>query len=48
MRKPKDIKLVVHGPRPENAEKFATVLSKEYVRLIEALLTMPKDKHPSH
>jgi hypothetical protein len=42
MRKPKDIKIVVHKPKPENAERFATTISKEYVRLIEALLTNPK------
>ena len=42
MRKFKEMKLVVHKPRPENTEKFMTTLSTEYIRLIEVLMTQPK------
>lgn len=42
MRKQKDIKIVVHKPVLENAQKFETLLSKEFVKLIEALITKPQ------
>jgi len=42
MRNRKDIKIVVHKPKPENAEKFMTILKEEKVRLIEALIVTPK------
>jgi hypothetical protein len=42
MRKQKDIKIVIHTPKPENTKKFAALLSGEYTRLLEALLTVPK------
>ena len=42
MRKTKDIKIVVHRPNPENEEKFAATLSTELVKLIEVLMTKPK------
>lgn len=41
MRK-KDINIIIHKPKPENADKFTSVLSEELIRLIEALLTKPK------
>jgi len=41
MRKSKDIKVIVHSPKPENVDKFENVLSTELVRLIEALLKSP-------
>ena len=42
MPKQKEIKIVVHKPTPENADKFASILSKEWVNLIEVLITQPK------
>ena len=42
MCKSKDIKIVVHKPTPENESKFATTLSTELVKLIEVLMTKPK------
>jgi hypothetical protein len=47
MRKSKPIKIVVHPPKPENAEKFAAILSAERVRLLEALLTTPRTPAPN-
>ena len=42
MRKSKDIKIVVHKPKPENAERFAATYGKELVKLLEVLITKPK------
>jgi hypothetical protein len=46
MRKFKPIKIVVHPPNPENKEKFENILSSEFARLIEVLLTTPKSPAP--
>jgi hypothetical protein len=42
MPKHQEIKIIVHRPKPENADKFAAIISKEWVNLIETLLTQPK------
>ena len=42
MRKSKDIKIVIHKPKPENVGKFEATLGEELVKLIEVLLTRPK------
>ena len=42
MRKWKEIKIIVHKPKPENTEKFITTLSGEYARLMEAVIIKGK------
>jgi hypothetical protein len=42
MPKPKEIRIIVHKPAPENAYKFDKSLSEELVKLIELLLTIPR------
>jgi len=42
MRKFKPFKIIIHPPAPEDKEKLENVLSSEYARLIEALMTRPK------